>query len=164
MDFYKLPNNSKKLLDELIDSENPTNTLSEKFRNATPEQVQNLRSIVRELSEYGYIQVTRWAGNLPYSVIINNSARTYNERLEEYESSKKSSPITIVDNSIKIGDGNVIEKSSFNSNNNQQQTNEHKNFFEKHPVITGIIVSVIAGVILMFSFWKTIVVWIEGLF
>lgn len=164
MDFYKLPNNSKKLLDELIDSENPTNTLSEKFRNATPEQVQNLRSIVRELSEYGYIQVTRWAGNLPYSVIINNSARTYNERLEEYESSKKSSPITIVDNSIKIGDGNVIEKSSFNSNNNQQQTNEHKNFSEKHPVITGIIVSVIGGIILMFSFWKTIVEWIERLF
>ena len=35
----------------------------------------------------GYIKVF-WADNLPYEVTINNSARTYNERLAEYEAEK----------------------------------------------------------------------------
>ena len=44
-----------------------------------------LRGIIRELKEYGYIEV-KWADNAPYRVVINNSARTYEEQLREYES------------------------------------------------------------------------------
>ena len=41
---------------------------------------------------------------------------------------------------------------------------EKKSFYEKHPWICGILASVLAGAILLFSFWENIVKWIEGWF
>lgn len=84
MEFKKLPLNSKKLLDEILDAENPTKMLYERFENISTKEDDELRGIIRELRDYGYIDV-KWADNVPYLVIINNSARTYNDQLMEYE-------------------------------------------------------------------------------
>lgn len=87
MEFRKLPSNSKQLLDDLLQAENPSALLCGRFENLAGQSREELRGIIRELREEGYIKVF-WADNLPYEVTINNSARTYNERLAEYEAEK----------------------------------------------------------------------------
>lgn len=87
MEFRKLPSNSKQLLDDLLQAENPSELLCGRFENLAGQSREELRGIIRELREEGYIKVF-WADNLPYEVTINNSARTYNERLAEYEAEK----------------------------------------------------------------------------
>ena len=88
MAFIKLPSNSEKILSELVLSENPTETLRALYKKATVQYRNELDGIVRELKEYGYINV-RWADNMPYIVTLNNSARTYGEQLAEYELQKE---------------------------------------------------------------------------
>ena len=80
MSFKRLPRNSKQLLDEIIAADNPADMLAKRFDGLTNSEDVELRSIIRELREEGFINV-RWADNVPYFVTINNSARTYNERL-----------------------------------------------------------------------------------
>ncbi len=164
MDFYKLPSNSKVLLDEIVNSNNPTELLCEKFKSASRQEDDVLRGIIRELSEHGYIKVTLWADNLPYHVVVNNSARTYNERLKEYEDSK--AQLQIVDNSITIGDGNTIKNSSISVGNEKNESSKQskKKFTDKHPILISTVIGLITGLVLMFSFWQKIVDWIEGLF
>ena len=83
MDFRKLPSNSEGLLLKLVCSENPTQVLREQYNGLSTQQEQELDGIIRELKGLGYIDV-KWADNEPYFVILNNSARTYSERLAEY--------------------------------------------------------------------------------
>ena len=83
MEFSKLPSNSEQLLCELLDSSNPTDYLASRFKSASENEDDELRGIIRELRSEGYIDVF-WADNLPYHVTLNNSARTYHERLAEY--------------------------------------------------------------------------------
>lgn len=90
MGFNKLPSNSEQLLRELLESSNPTEYLAGRFKNALDNEDGELRGIIRELKSEGYIDVI-WADNLPYHVTLNNSARTYHERLAEYE--KTNAPI-----------------------------------------------------------------------
>ena len=87
MAFHKLPSNSKQLLDDLLQAENPSELLCGRFENLAGQSREELRGIIRELREEGYIKVF-WADNLPYEVTINNSARMYTERLAEYEAEK----------------------------------------------------------------------------
>ena len=166
MSFNKLPSNSKKLLDDILQADNPADMLSKRFEGLSHKEDEELRSIIRELRENGYINLS-WADNKPYRVVINNSARTYNEQLEEYEANNHSINNTyITDNSIKIGDNNKIanatiagkiEKSAYNNE-------DKKSFAERHPVLLSLLISLLAGFILLFSFWKDIIDWIEGLF
>ena len=107
MSFKRLSRNSKQLLDEIMAADNPADMLAKRFDGLTNSEDAELRSIIRELREEGFINV-QWADNVPYFVTINNSARTYNERLQEYES-EKSASVTI-DQSVKIGNGNTIKK------------------------------------------------------
>ena len=167
MIFNKLPSNSKRLLDDLVNADNPTQYLSDRFDSASGKEDEELRSILRELREEGYIKISMWADDKPYNVILNNSARTYNERLAEYEIEKQSQRQTTYvfnDNSVKFGDGTKITKSTIAGKIDQQPPETQKSFVEKHPIIINIIVSVVAGLILMFSFWEKIVTWIEGIF
>lgn len=159
MDFKKLPTNSKKLLDEILNASNPTEMLCEKFDKANRKENDELRAIIRELREEGYINI-RWAGNKPYNVIINNVARTYNERLAEVEKQEaKQHAVFINNNSINIGSNNKISNSQIT--HNMSNKSDNKNFAEKHPVLIGIITGIIAGFILLFSFWKDVIAWIE---
>lgn len=83
--FKKLPANSRALLREIVDSDNPVDMLEQKFAECKDHrQDDELRSLMRELQQEGYIN-TSWASDVPYTVHINNSARTYDEREIEYE-------------------------------------------------------------------------------
>jgi hypothetical protein len=69
--------------------------------------------------------------------------------------------------SIKIGNNNKIKGSSIGHQNNSNKNNntpERKSFAERHPIIISFFVSIIGGVILLFSFWKNIITWLEGIF
>lgn len=160
MSFKRLPQNSKQLLDEIIAADNPADMLAKRFDGLTNSEDAELRSIIRELREEGFINV-QWADNVPYFVTINNSARTYNERLQEYESEKRAS--VTIDQSVKIGNGNTICDSTIASLV-QEAVSPKKTFWKKHPLLLGVIGAVIAGVILTFSFWGKIVAFIEGVF
>lgn len=63
---------------------------------------------------------------------------------------------------ISIGNGNKINKSTIAEKVENRETK--KRFFDKHPIICGFMISLIAGLILLFSFWKLIIKWIEGWF
>lgn len=68
-----------------------------------------------------------------------------------------------IDQSVKIGNGNTICDSTIASLV-QEAVSPKKTFWEKHPLLLGVIGAVIAGVILTFSFWGKIVAFIEGVF
>lgn len=85
MGFSRLPSNSEQLLVELVRAENPTQVLLNRFGQASQKEDDELRSILRELRQYGYLDI-KWADNVPYFVTLNNSARTYNEELTKFES------------------------------------------------------------------------------
>lgn len=165
MEFIKLPGNSYKLLTELVNSNNPSQLLCERFENASSSENEILRGILRELIQYGYINI-KWADNKPYIVTINNSARTYDERLQEYEKNTRSQSVTITSNSINIGNNNKIKNlnASVNGCDFDSKDTKAKTFYEKHPVICGFLISLAAGLVLLFSFWSKIIDFIEGLF
>lgn len=167
MEFKKLPSNSKKLLDEILQADNSVQMLCERFESASRKEGEELRGILKELREEGLVNVS-WASNKPYHVNISNSARTYNERLAEYEEMMHEKVIynidTVNNNSVNIGDGNKISNSKIANAITNDSSEEKKSFFEKHPVICSFLISLAAGVVLLFSFWSEIVKWIEGVF
>lgn len=65
---------------------------------------------------------------------------------------------------IRIGNNNKIKNSVIAEKSTITEKKEKQNFFQKHPIISGVIVSVLAGVILMFSFWQDFIKFIEKLF
>ena len=65
---------------------------------------------------------------------------------------------------IIIGNNNNIKQSIVAENCSDGIIPKNKNFLQKHPFASGILISVIAGFILMFSFWEKIRLFIEGLF
>ena len=102
--FQKAPSNSQKLLDEIISSENSVSLLRDKLKKASPQQDRELRGILRELQESGYLTIF-WANNEPYHVAINNPVRIYEERLAEGEATKQVSGTQ----NITIGSNNKIK-------------------------------------------------------
>ena len=66
---------------------------------------------------------------------------------------------------INIGDNNKI-KNSYIAEKSEipSPVPEKKSFYEKHPVICSFLISLIAGVVVLFSFWTEIISWIEGWF
>ena len=107
MGFQKLPSNSRALLGEIVSTDNPVSLLCDKSKKASPQQYQELRGILRELQEKGYLEVL-WANNKPYHVTVNNSARTYEEQLAEYEAREQVSGTQ----NITIGSNNKIKNST----------------------------------------------------
>lgn len=64
---------------------------------------------------------------------------------------------------INIGNNNKIKRSNighkFTSNKNQATKNQ--TLFEKYPILISFLISFLVGFILLFSFWETIIDWIE---
>lgn len=167
MEFKKLSSNSKELLDALVSADNPTQELCQRWDSVVGTEKEELKGIVSELRQLGYINVN-YADNKPYIISLTNSARTYNERLAEYETERVRQGATyIVDQSIRIGDHNKISNTNISGGKGNQKENNKaskKKFSEKHPILISVIFSLITGFILLFSFWQDIVNWIEGLF
>ena len=90
-DFEKLPSNSRVLLGEIVESENPVQMLESRFNNCTGKEDSYLRGMLKELIDRKYIKIF-WADNVPHYIEIHNSARTYAEREAEYERCISASP------------------------------------------------------------------------
>lgn len=159
MEFQKLPLNSRALLGEIVSAENPTDLLCDKFKKASPQQDRELRGILRELGERNYLKI-QWADNKPHHVTINNPARTYEEQLAEYEAKAHA----FRSQSITIGNNNKINGSTIAGTISTTGTEKKRGFYEKHPVICSVLISLFVGVVLLFSFWGRIISFIEGLF
>ena len=68
---------------------------------------------------------------------------------------------------INIGNNNSIKNSTIAEVeviNNQDSQPRKKSFYEKHPIIVSFLISLLAGAILLFSFWDSVVSFVEGLF
>lgn len=66
---------------------------------------------------------------------------------------------------IKIGDNNEIKKSTIIDNcNSKLEKTTKETFANRHPILIGIICSIIASVIMMFAFWNNINKFIKSLF
>lgn len=167
MGFQKLPSNSKSLLDALLNTDNPTQELCKRWDSAVGAEMDELKGIINELRQLGYLNV-QYADNKPYRVSLTNSARTYDDRLAEYEEEKARQGATyIVNQSVQIGDHNKIKNSNIAGRMQSQpdnNTSAKKKFSERHPILLSVIVGLVTGFILLFSFWQDIVNWIEGLF
>lgn len=83
-EFKKVSTSCYQLLCEILDADDPTEMLSKRFENISSKEDLELRSIIKELRELGYIDV-KWADNVPYYVTINNTARVFNKQLKEYD-------------------------------------------------------------------------------
>ena len=60
--------------------------------------------------------------------------------------------------SINIGDNNKIKNANIAERleiNDDQSVK--KSFYEKHPVICGFLISLVAGIVLLFSFWDSLI-------
>ncbi|WP_242309014.1 hypothetical protein [Bacillus cereus group sp. BfR-BA-01524] len=66
--------------------------------------------------------------------------------------------------SIKIGNKTKIKNSNIGHQYNASAPNANKNFVERHPILISFLVSLVVGFILLFSFWKDIIDWIEKMF
>ena len=132
--FTKLPSNSEKLLNELVQAKNPTELLCEKVRAVTGKNEEELMGIIRELRKEDYIDV-KWADDLPYIVILNNSARTYNEQLAEYE------------RQLQVHQSKSPEKRNTNKERVAEfiQRGERIGKEEYHPACDGFPISYVAG-------------------
>ena len=160
MKFCKLPSNAEKILDEILASDNPSEMLCAKFKCISRKEDEELRGIIKQLREEGYINV-KWADNVPYYVTVNNAARSYKEHVSEY---KEQPAVYNINQSITIGDGNTFKGATIASKIINKPDIEKKTFYDKHPVICGFLISLIAGVVLLFSFWEPIIKFIEGVF
>lgn len=159
MEFQKLSLNSRALLSEIVSAENPIELLRDKFKKASPQQDRELRGILRELGERNYLKI-QWADNKPHHITINNSARTYEEQLAEYEAKAHA----FSSQSITIGNNNKINGSTIAGTMSTTGTDKKGGFYENHPVICSVLISLFVGIVLLFSFWGRIISFIEGLF
>ena len=66
--------------------------------------------------------------------------------------------------SIKIGNHNKITNTIISDKSSISENSFERNLIQKHPIITGIFIAVVAGFILMFPFWNKIKLFIVNFF
>lgn len=71
-----------------------------------------------------------------------------------------------IGNNNKIQNTIIAEDSVIVQNSKDALTENHqkKSIVDKHPIICSLIVSFIVGFLLLFSFWREIVLWVESRF
>lgn len=113
--FHKLPSNSRNLLKEILEADEPVEMLEQRFKNCINKEDSELRAVIRELIDNGLIEV-HWSDDTPDYIEINNSGRTYFEREIEYEKmQKQSNGITYNIGTVNATGSNVIFGDSNNS-------------------------------------------------
>lgn len=66
--------------------------------------------------------------------------------------------------SINIGNNNRIKKSNIFINDSDKVLHKKLKFYEKHPVISSVLISLVTGFVFLFSFWNEIIDFIESIF
>ncbi|WP_041054961.1 hypothetical protein [Jeotgalibacillus campisalis] len=68
--------------------------------------------------------------------------------------------------SIRIGNNNKIKNSSighkYSSNGVESDSSSKEKFHKKHPVLFNLLISLVGGFLLLFSFWESLVIWLES--
>lgn len=159
MNYDRLSDVSREVLHGINNADNPVEYLNNLFDTNSEKENDKLRAALGELVQKEYV-IINWADNKPYIIRVTNSGRFYEENFSKNENVGKNNI------SIKIGDNNRFEKSEINIGNMSlnEEDNSRKNFYDKHPIICGIFISLFVGVLLMFKFWTTIVQAIEAIF
>ena len=119
--------NSRTLLREIIDSENPVQMLQTRFDQSLPKEDNELRSLLRELIQEGFMDID-WADDVPYYIEINNSARTYDEREAEYERSLKYVANSTTTNIFHGNASNVQIQQNTNNSTQNMNVSQFKDF------------------------------------
>lgn len=65
---------------------------------------------------------------------------------------------------IKIGNNNKFNKTNIIENLTGQEKKPPKRFNDKHPIIVSLIISIVAGLILMFGFLDDLIQCVENFF
>ena len=67
--------------------------------------------------------------------------------------------------SIKIGDKNKIKNSQIGyiTNISDDSKNKESKFYKEHPFLSSIFVGIITSLIMLFSLWEKIIIWLEKL-
>lgn len=107
--FQKLPSNSERLLNEILESDDSVPMLNERltrYREQDKKAEDELWGILRELEELHYIDIFR-ADNLLLTVTINNSARTYHEQLEAHNQMQTNS-VQITNYNFNVADSSAL--------------------------------------------------------
>jgi hypothetical protein len=65
---------------------------------------------------------------------------------------------------IRIGNKNKIKNSPIGNKYSSVVQTERGNFASRHPILISFLISIVAGFLLLFSFWKNIVQFIEEIF
>ena len=159
MNYDRLSDISREVLHGINNADNPVEYLNNLFDTNSEKENDKLRAALSELVQKEYV-IINWADNKPYIIRVTNSGRFYEENFSKNENFGKNNI------SIKIGDNNRFEKSEINIGNMSlnEEDNSRKSFYDKHPIICGILISLFVGVLLMFKFWTTIVQAIETIF
>ena len=98
MNYNKLSLKSKKMLYDVLKSENPVEMLEKRFKDISLKEEMELRSIIKELRKFGYINVN-WADDIPYYITINNAAINYKEKLQENKEVENLENLKLANNS-----------------------------------------------------------------
>jgi|GEM_PF-6796967 len=65
---------------------------------------------------------------------------------------------------IKIGNKNKINNSIIGSQNLHGESIKKKSFTDRHPILISVTITFLLGFLFLFSFWDSIVKYIEKLF
>ena len=168
MEFHELSEESKALLAEIAEESNPSDFLYGRFDNLSRSQDYALRSNIRELCEAGFIRVM-WADNRPYHVFVNESAiKSANTNNQGEKHSTEVPEPTIIyygnNNSIRIGSNTTISNSSIGQNVKNRPPHLAHTFYERHPALCSLLISILAGLILLFPFWAKLMQYIWEMF
>lgn len=114
--FEELADNERKLLKEIIDTENNEGNISELLANKIDsDEKYILRSIIGSLRKNGLLNVS-WASDTVYNASLTNPGRTYFEREEKYLKRMESNKSNIYNfGDISIDRGNFVAGDVVNS-------------------------------------------------
>lgn len=114
--FEELADNERKLLKEIIDTENNKGNISDMLANKVDLDENDLvRSIIGSLRKNGLLNVS-WASDTVYDASLTNSGRTYFEREEKYLERMESNKSNIYNfGDISIDRGNFVAGDVVNS-------------------------------------------------
>lgn len=164
MTISDMPQTENQLLEELQETDDPVELLSNLFDRATRQDDLKLRRFLRILMDQGYMHIPLWADNKPYSVemLYPTDESTMNRGENSYPA------VTINDShNIVIGDGAKVSRSFIGVAQKAEGNigqDESKSFYQKHPVLCSLLISFFVGFLFLFSFWEKIVSAIEGVF